>query len=79
MQCCCADGGTNRLSIVYRLCELLDSMMDIAPLRQNTLIVLAVSAELVPQLWYSAIKVWCFSLAVVEISDCYTEIRCLPQ
>ena len=31
--------------------------MDVPPLRQNTLIVLAVPAELVPRLWYSALKV----------------------
>lgn len=28
-----------------------------APLRQNTLIVLAVSAELMPRLWYGALEV----------------------
>lgn len=52
-----ADERADRLAVTYRLCELLDTMMDVAPLRQNTLIVLAVSAELVPRLWYSALKV----------------------
>ena len=46
---------------MYRLCELLDSMLDMAPLRQNTLIVLAVSAELIPRLWHGALKV-CISM-----------------
>ena len=45
------------MSTAYRLCELLDTMMDVACLRQSTLIVLAVSADLVPRLWYSALKV----------------------
>lgn len=45
------------MGTVYRLCELLDSMLDMAPLRQNALIVLAVSAELIPRLWYGALKV----------------------
>ena len=53
----CAEKAADRLSLVYRLCELLDTMMDVASLRQNTLIVLAVSADLVPRLWYSALKV----------------------
>ena len=52
-----ADESADRLVVTYQLCELLDIMMDVAPLRQNTLIVLAVSADLVPRLWYSALKV----------------------
>ena len=52
-----AGEGADRLAVTYQVCELLDTMMDVAPLRQNTLIVLAVSADLVPRLWYSALKV----------------------
>ncbi len=52
-----AGDHADRLGPVYKLCELLDSMLDMAPLRQSALIVLAVSAELIPRLWYGALKV----------------------
>ena len=42
--------------------------MDVAPLRQNTLITLAVPAELVPRLWYSALKVQACALSVYQAS-----------
>lgn len=46
-----------RIRTAYRLCELLDCIMDMSALRQNALIALAVAAELVPRLWFSALKV----------------------
>ena len=42
-------------------------MLDMAPLRQNTLIVLAVNAELVPRLWFGALKVW---------QACHAHVNC---
>ena len=45
------------LNHVYRLCEMLNTMIDTPCLRQDTLSVLAVNANLVPRLWCGALKV----------------------
>jgi hypothetical protein len=51
------NGRSPDASGVWKLLELLSAMLDMPALRQNTLIVLAVHAELVPRLWYSYLKV----------------------
>ena len=45
------------LDLVYILCEMLNTMIDTPCLRQDTLSVLAVDANLVPRLWCGALKV----------------------
>ena len=45
------------LHLVYTLCEMLNTMIDTPCLRQDTLSVLAVDANLVPRLWCGALKV----------------------
>ncbi|KAK9914927.1 hypothetical protein WJX75_002372 [Coccomyxa subellipsoidea] len=50
------NGRSPDASGVWKLLELLSAMLDMPALRQNTLIVLAVHAELVPRLWYSYLK-----------------------
>lgn len=42
---------------MWKLLELLSILQDTPALRQNTLIVLAVHAELVPRLWFAYLKV----------------------
>ena len=68
---------------MYRLCELLDSMLDMAPLRQNAVIVLAVSAELIPRLWYGALKVCVLVFRCLHSDDlCSAQAAthlCLPS
>lgn len=52
-----ANGRSADASAVWKLLELLSTMQDTPALRQNTLIVLAVHAELVPRLWFAYLKV----------------------
>lgn len=52
------NGRSGDISGVWKLLELLNTMLDTPALRQRTLIVLAVNAELVPRLWYTYLKVY---------------------
>ena len=52
-----AGAPSKHLSLVYRLCEMLDTMINTPCLGQDTLSVLAVDANFVPRLWYGALKV----------------------
>ena len=52
-----ANGRSTDASAVWKLLDLLSIMQDWPALRQSTLIVLAVHAELVPRLWFAYLKV----------------------
>lgn len=57
MEAAAGRSGAAEGEAVYKLCGLLNAMLDVPALRQTILIILAVNVDFVPRLWYSYLRV----------------------